>query len=377
MEKTVKYRATRFAPEVIREAANVLERAARPAEGAFRSLRLSVQLDQVAWEHDSEDEFFTDYRASSGEASYRLSFDQHGLSLTAFRDGETRIGVRAPDRAAIEAVVEVFERARAASALPEQGRPAQPLVTRERTVSREFYRLRISENDLVRIASLAQNAVAPHNGVVMIELQSADGEELIRTSDAGFLTSPGVPPTVSHAAIRFSHYEAPVGFSVVFPGTPRGPARLTVEGTDPQVVSGLFRELERELQGLTLPGQGLLRQVDTYIFFLVVTLIVGAAVYAAADVILRILTVAIPGFKGSSAQRALATVAWVLVFTLPFFGGSQLVDAVRRAFPAVEFHGRLADPGAGNRKRLTWIALAIALPLVLNLVASLIFKSLE
>jgi len=142
-------------------------------------------------------------------------------------------------------------------------------------------------------------------------------------------------------------------------------------------VSGLFRELERELQGLTLPGQGLLRQVDTYIFFLVVTLIVGAAVYAAADVILRILAVAIPGFKGSSAQRALATVAWVLVFTLPFFGGSQLVDAVRRAFPAVEFHGRLADPGAGNRKRLTWIALAIALPLVLNLVAGLISKSVE
>ncbi len=117
MEKTKAYERTRFSADVIREAVMVF-RSQLPE--ARRDLRpyLSVSIDDCGWRHDSEEEFFADYRKSAGGAVFQEEVDSYRFWLQAFRDS-VDVCVGAPERAKIEMVFEVFEKHAQASRLPD------------------------------------------------------------------------------------------------------------------------------------------------------------------------------------------------------------------------------------------------------------------
>jgi hypothetical protein len=68
-----------------------------------------VEVDGAEWGHDSEDEFFADFRRATGEVLYSRKFDEDCLTIQSFSSGTTMVKVEASDRAKIERVFEIFE----------------------------------------------------------------------------------------------------------------------------------------------------------------------------------------------------------------------------------------------------------------------------
>lgn len=80
---------------------------------------MRVRLDNTEWDHDSEEEFFADYRLSRGDAFLGESYNYPELDLCIhIYASKTSISVQAPTRAQIETVFEVFERNVLSSQLP-------------------------------------------------------------------------------------------------------------------------------------------------------------------------------------------------------------------------------------------------------------------
>jgi predicted nucleotide-binding protein len=127
MRKSKKYRRTKFAPEIVRNAVRVLLAAAeqrgvvKPREP---NLRVFTEGGE-SWHHDEEAEYFADYRRNHDQSTYTQTIyvedrdELTGFSLEVdFAYGNTTIHVEAPDRPDIAAVFEVFEEAEAASNIP-------------------------------------------------------------------------------------------------------------------------------------------------------------------------------------------------------------------------------------------------------------------
>ena len=124
MQKQKTYEHTRFSPEVIKEAWDTLVDQSLVSETPSDELsgytHLSVKVDDASWTHDSENEFFADYRSSSGKAEYNKNYGDiqlwiqidvrtdfsHGNSYTA---QDSRVSVKANQRDVIEAVFAVFD----------------------------------------------------------------------------------------------------------------------------------------------------------------------------------------------------------------------------------------------------------------------------
>jgi predicted nucleotide-binding protein len=127
MKKSKWYRRTRFTPETLRQAWSILEGAAEKKGREDWSI-LSVAARGATWTHDSEEEFFADYRASVGNFNYVKKLGQVTLNLQG-NDGDTNIEVTSPSRATIEAAFEVFERDQQDARLPEPPPEPPPAIT--------------------------------------------------------------------------------------------------------------------------------------------------------------------------------------------------------------------------------------------------------
>ena len=123
MQKSRHYYLTRFSPEVIQEAYGTLK---RRSGSAFKDsgTGFSVDVDNATWQHDSEDEFFSDYRRSNGSYTYRRAMHKGSdfFKITSLHVSghyhDVSVSVAAADRGIIEAVFEVFERNVEVSKLP-------------------------------------------------------------------------------------------------------------------------------------------------------------------------------------------------------------------------------------------------------------------
>ncbi|MFC1924786.1 TIR domain-containing protein [Chloroflexota bacterium] len=120
MEKYKNYTNTRFSVEVIKEARQSLF---PNIDTKDLYARLEVTLDNATWTHDSEEEFFSDYRDSKYRANYDLIRDKRRLIVaydTVYpRLTNSRVLVEAEDRITIEKVFGIFEKHLEACRLPE------------------------------------------------------------------------------------------------------------------------------------------------------------------------------------------------------------------------------------------------------------------
>jgi hypothetical protein len=104
MKKTKSYNRTLFSPEVIKQGLNVFER----QTGTKRqncTKTLVIRINGEKWEHDSEEEFFADYRRNFSYARYSL---YPGDSLFSISVGnKTEVEVQAKTRSQVEVVFDV------------------------------------------------------------------------------------------------------------------------------------------------------------------------------------------------------------------------------------------------------------------------------
>jgi hypothetical protein len=110
MEKSKAYPYANFTPEVIREALGILtsfiEETKREPQCCIRRIQLT---DTESWLHDTDEEFFADFRKKFHYSNYDLNWS--GFCFRIFVQYQyTTISICAPERRQIEAVFEVFEK---------------------------------------------------------------------------------------------------------------------------------------------------------------------------------------------------------------------------------------------------------------------------
>ncbi len=127
MRKQKDYERTRFSADVIREAVRIFRSQMGPEPRPDSRLYLTVQVDDADWTHDSEDQFFADYRRSTRGAVFQEETrdNNYNFRLQAFSTSVS-VSVGAPEREEIEAVFEVFESQAYASRLPDPPKPEPP-----------------------------------------------------------------------------------------------------------------------------------------------------------------------------------------------------------------------------------------------------------
>jgi hypothetical protein len=143
--KTKSYRWVKFPPEVLREALPAFERylpeAKRTGKSSHRDLDLA---NGDHWEHNTDDEHFSDYRREDClHASWRVLATYAGDLIVRFYGPGTptsRVTVELPERHQVEQVFEVFE------AGVERGRinrpPVRPVIFIGHGHSRQWIDLR-------------------------------------------------------------------------------------------------------------------------------------------------------------------------------------------------------------------------------------------
>ena len=139
MIKKIRYDRTFFQPKAIQEAFSALEKYVKsnPDVGVLfgeekpslkiRLGSLFIDKDSVSLDHDSEEEFFTDYRKTPDSASFRKYIGSCCFSVHFYNNG-TDISVECSSRQAIEAVFNCIDNYEHSSRLPDPPKP-EPVKT--------------------------------------------------------------------------------------------------------------------------------------------------------------------------------------------------------------------------------------------------------
>jgi len=248
--------------------------------------------------------------------------------------------------------------------------------SRKKALKRRFYRLRLSESDLARLARKVQAVATDLGQQIQITVIGADLEDAFSTQDPAFFESENMPASVGRITIGFSRYDSPLSCSIELPSLYDGPCTLEVEGTDSDRATGLFGDLEQELASRAAGGAWLASRARSLGAALVFSGLTALAVYSLFDLLARIVIVA-GAAPTSSLPRVIVTIAWLAVAATFAFAPSAFGDAVRAALPPVEFTGRIRERGSARRTSLrTWM-LIVLLPIILNVFASLVSDALR
>lgn len=109
MRKDKTYAETRFSADVLKESAMALRAVAARSKTELNNYSFSVQHDDSKWKYDTFEEFLADYRKFQGPAYFNIYGSKHDLDVSVF-PRQTTVGVKAPSRADIETVFDVFEK---------------------------------------------------------------------------------------------------------------------------------------------------------------------------------------------------------------------------------------------------------------------------
>lgn len=216
--------------------------------------------------------------------------------------------------------------------------------TREKSLNRRFQSVKLDENDLARLGAMVSTLASRFGGSLQITIVSADGEETIRTGDPSFFVSQQMVPLIRSVSFAYYNYKAPVSCRVELSAYPSQRAEISVSGTELEIASGIYRELERELKSRQPYSDKLPRVFDSFLVYLFAALVVATAIYSVFDMILNFAAGRIGGFKGSDVHKGLQSVGWISVVAGAVIAPHSILDLLNRAFPTVEFSGRLSDP---------------------------------
>lgn len=121
--KTKKYNGIVFTPEVMKTAVDVLVATLPKDNKDLVHQTLEIDLSEEKWEHDSEDEFFADYRKGFDSANFRKWNSEADINVHVYSRGYesfSRVTVKIQSRANVEKVFNIFEKNVDKCRLPKQ-----------------------------------------------------------------------------------------------------------------------------------------------------------------------------------------------------------------------------------------------------------------
>lgn len=133
MKKTKEYLHTKFSADVLREAIDIFDviNDAKNHKEKSPWLYLSIELDESSWMHDSEEEFFADYRQNPIRAHYSRIFSEPKSELDiSVRKNSAEVSISFQERSSIHSVFDVFEKHHEHSKLPPPPAPEPELIPR-------------------------------------------------------------------------------------------------------------------------------------------------------------------------------------------------------------------------------------------------------
>ncbi|MGD9687007.1 MAG: hypothetical protein AB7U43_08560 [Desulfobacter sp.] len=253
---------------------------------------------------------------------------------------------------------------------------------RHKALSREFGRIKLSENDLFRISKIIEDLAAANDGTPNIEIISGDGEETFKARSSFFFISEDIPPEIRSVKITFSKYDSPVSCTAYFSSQPSRQAQVQVDGTDTCTVVAVFHELERVLKSRETVGSKFFLTLENNSFvgfaaFLAYALVTAATIYSIFDVPLNLAIKANKEFVKTGAYKTLLTIGWICVFTLPWVGGHLIENKIKKFFPPIEFDGRISDPNKPSRKAMVLFLSFIIIPIIINVISTILIEAFK
>ena|SRR5258708_5899447 len=118
-----------------------------------------------------------------------------------------------------------------------------PDYSRTRSLSKEYHGLRLDENALFALARIVSALPEKYGGELIVDIET--GEEKFRAKKPEFFLSAQMPLVLKSIVIRYDVWRAPVNCSLTFD---ENSAKLSLEGTDTDMVAAKFHDLDRELQ---------------------------------------------------------------------------------------------------------------------------------
>lgn len=248
-------------------------------------------------------------------------------------------------------------------------------VKRHKTMRQTFLRVRFSDDDLARIASLMQNA--SDDPYFSIAVNSADEEDSFMASEPAFFTSEQIPRALSRIHISAGRPDGAITCNLTITLGPTGQAKIDAHGNDGAAVAGLFHELTRNLKSQQLHGVWLTQQRDSLWLHFVLSIVLAIGVYATFDLLLRIAGATVTGFWNSSLHIWLQGLGWICICLACVGGGNALRDRLQRVFPPVTLAGRLTDDRSSERTTTLILLGVVVLPIILNVLANFITDGIK
>jgi len=246
-------------------------------------------------------------------------------------------------------------------------------IEQTKSLSKEFLGLSLNESDLARLASIIEEAIAGFGGNVAIEVQSADGEDTFRSNNPQFFFDEKMPRKISSMRIGCTGERVPLSCRLTISSGYRGGVDLSVDGEDVALVSGLFREIERELESESSLNPKVTRWIhESSILGMLLGFLLALAIFSLFDFSINIMDAVVADFKESTLRSNIAWVGWGFVFVGLFVGGRYFEGLFKRVFPLVRFHGHISNEGKDVRGIMVWVLTAIVLPVVLNVGTSMV-----
>lgn len=127
MKKEFIYEKIRFTAEILKSATEQLLNNLE-IDNEKLSYYLSVDLEDGSWDHDNEEEFFSDYRRSNGHGVYQVDYNHSHTFRVQFFPNSSNVQVKAPTRAEILSVYNILDKSAELCRLPEpEVVPKQPV----------------------------------------------------------------------------------------------------------------------------------------------------------------------------------------------------------------------------------------------------------
>lgn len=246
--------------------------------------------------------------------------------------------------------------------------------TRIRSFQKKFFRVSVSEEDLVRLAKKIAGVIDSQDDKIRIRIETADKKEVFSCNDPDFFRSDDMPAEIAAVSIAYPHYDSIMCKLSFVTGT-FGSVELSVEGVAPEVPA-LFQDLEKVLDAKKIFGHALVNRAEKARFRLTFSVLGAAFVFLVFDVWLDLWKNLDPNFGGSNAHMAVGGVGWTAILMTIASEAFWAETVTKKLLMPVQFTGRISDPATKSRRRRFWVITVVLFPLVIGVIASAIYEAL-
>ncbi|MYA35421.1 MAG: hypothetical protein F4030_07175 [Gammaproteobacteria bacterium] len=244
---------------------------------------------------------------------------------------------------------------------------------RIKSLEGRYNRIRVSEEDIARIAKIMAKFAKNEDEEIDIRVESSDGKEVFRSHDPEFFLCDEMPREIRYISIAYSCFQTPTKCELTFDVSEYKPAILEVRGSGAEI-PGIFSDLEKELVDKQIFGYRILNIADRFWFGLGLSALLAAAIYLIFDLWLDFWASMYPEFWGSDIHITLNVIGWTAIFLTIVTGIFWIEYATKKLISPIQFTGKISDPGARGRKVRLLMFTALLLPLIISFMPSVVFN---